>query len=339
VTYLLLLALAAASLMVAWAATGAVTSWLARRAILDHPSPRGSHDRPTPRGGGLGLLAGLAVGWGGSLVLLPGADPIQSGAVLAGIVGLAALSFVDDLRGLPVALRLAAQAVAVGGVLAALPDDALVFQGWLPTAADRLLTGLAWLWFVNLFNFMDGIDGISGVEAASIGAGGALVAWLVGSFAAVGLGLTAAAAALGFLVWNWHPARVFLGDVGSIPLGFALGWLMIGAALDGAWAVAVILPAYYWTDATLTLLLRLGRGEAVWRPHRGHFYQHAVQHGMSHADVARQLLSANLALIALAYLSTQAMPWLALALTIVPVASLIRRFARAAPLPSAGSRV
>jgi len=334
--YTLCLTLTLASLGVAWVATGAVTRWLERRAILDHPSPRGLHDRPTPRGGGLGLLAGLAVGWAGALVLLPGADPWATGAALAGAAVLAAVSFIDDVRGLPVASRLAVQTLAVAAALAALPADGFVFQGLLPLPADRLATGLAWLWFVNLFNFMDGIDGISGVEAASIGCGGALIAWLTGSFASVGFGLAAAGAALGFLRWNWHPARVFLGDVGSVPLGFLLGWLMIGAALDGAWAAALILPAYYWTDATLTLLQRLARGEAVWRPHRGHFYQRAVRHGMSHGDVVRQLASANLVLIALAYLSVEGAPLLALALAAVPVATLLRRFGRASPLPSAG---
>jgi UDP-N-acetylmuramyl pentapeptide phosphotransferase/UDP-N-acetylglucosamine-1-phosphate transferase len=334
--YPVLVVLAALSLAVAWAATGLATRWLARRAILDHPTARSSHDRATPRGGGLGLLAGLAVGWLGAFVLLPGAAPGPTAAVLAGVVALAALSFVDDVRGLPAALRLAVQALAVGGALAALPADALVFQGLVPRGADRLATGLAWLWFVNLFNFMDGIDGISGVEAASIGGGAALVAWLGGSVAAIGFGVTAAAAALGFLKWNWQPARVFLGDVGSVPLGYALGWLMIGAALDGAWAAAVILPGYYWADATLTLLRRLGRGEPVWRAHREHFYQRAVQGGMRHADVARQVMSCNLVLIALAWLSTQAPPWLALALAVLPVAGLLRRFGRATPLPSAG---
>jgi len=334
--YLLIAVLAVASLAVAWAATGAVTGWLRRRAILDHPNARSSHDRPTPRGGGLGLLIGLAGGWAGVLALLPGADPRTTEAVLAGGLLLAAVSFVDDVRGLPVAARLAVQIIAVAAGLAALPADALVFQGGLPPAADRLLTGLAWLWFVNLFNFMDGIDGLSGVEAASVGFGGALIAWLGGTIVTIGLGATLAAAALGFLVWNWHPARVFLGDVGSVPLGFALGWLLLQLALEGAWAAALILPAYYWADASLTLVLRLGRGEAVWRPHRSHFYQRAVRQGLSHADVARQVMAANLVLVALAWLSVQVSPWLALVLAGLPVGRLLWRFGRPAPVPSPG---
>ncbi len=335
-TYLLLTGLAALSLVLAWTATGAVIPWLQRRAILDRPNARSSHDRPTPRGGGLGLLAGLLAGWLATVALLPGLEPHLATGLLIGMLALAGVSFVDDLGGLPAAVRLAFQLLAVAGVLALLPPDALVFQGLLPLSVDRVLTGLAWLWFINLFNFMDGIDGISGVEAASIGIGLALVAWFVGSFAAIGLALAVAGAALGFLAWNWHPARVFLGDVGSVPLGFALGWLLIGAALDGAWAAALILPAYYWTDATLTLLQRLARGEPVWRAHRSHFYQRAVQAGMSHAAVARHVLSANLALIAFAYLSVQAPPWIALALTVFPVVTVLRRFAdKPADLPPA----
>ncbi|MEJ0072394.1 MAG: glycosyltransferase family 4 protein [Pseudomonadota bacterium] len=326
--YLLIGALGTLSLAVAWAATGVVAGWLRRRAILDHPNDRSSHDRPVPRGGGLGLLAGLGVGWAGTLALLPGIELGTAGALLAGAAALAAVSFLDDLRGLPVAARLPVQILAVCGVLAALPADALLFQGLLPGLADRLLTGLAWLWFINLFNFMDGIDGLSGVEAAAIGFGAALIAWLVGSFATVGLGVTLGAASLGFLIWNWQPARVFLGDVGSVPLGFLLGWLLLQLALDGAWAAALILPAYYWADASLTLLQRLARGEAVWRPHRAHFYQRAVRQGMSHADVARQVMAADLTLVALAYLSLQAPPWLALGLATLPVARLLWRFGR-----------
>jgi UDP-N-acetylmuramyl pentapeptide phosphotransferase/UDP-N-acetylglucosamine-1-phosphate transferase len=122
---------------------------------------------------------------------------------------------------------------------------------------------------------------------------------------------------------------VFLGDVGSVPLGFALGWLLIQLAADGAWAAVLILPAYYWADASLTLLRRLARGDAVWRPHRDHFYQRAVRQGMTHADVARQVMAANLVLVALAYLSVQAPPWLALGLAALPVGRLLWRFGRA----------
>ena len=147
--------------------------------------------------------------------------------------------------------------------------------------------GLGWVWFINLFNFMDGIDGISGVECLGIGLGVAVIAALDGVPSGHGsLGICLAAAAAGFLIWNWHPAKVFMGDVGSVPLGFLIGWLLLDMAAAGAWAPAVILPAYYLADATITLLRRLLRGAAPWQAHRDHFYQQATQAGRSHARVA-----------------------------------------------------
>ena len=216
-----------------------------------------------------------------------------------------------------------------------------VFQGLLPLWLDRLLAALAWLWFVNLFNFMDGIDGIAGVESASLGVGLALVFLLSGLILPAGLALLATAAALGFLLVNWHPARIFLGDVGSVPLGFLLGWLLLLAAAEGAWAAALILPGVYWADATVTLLRRACRGERVWRAHREHFYQRAVQRGLRHDQVARRIALANAGLVLLALVSVlpsalpaaaslPALPWLALAAALLLVALLLRRLARGA---------
>jgi UDP-N-acetylmuramyl pentapeptide phosphotransferase/UDP-N-acetylglucosamine-1-phosphate transferase len=111
------------------------------------------------------------------------------------------------------------------------------------------------------------------------------------------------AAALGFLVWNWHPAKIFLGDSGSVPLGYLLGWLLLSAASHGHWAAALILPAYYLTDASITLVRRALRGERLWEAHRQHFYQKAVQGGAGHARVASLILLANAILVLLAWLS------------------------------------
>ena len=111
------------------------------------------------------------------------------------------------------------------------------------------------------------------------------------------LAATIAAAALGFLPWNWAPARIFLGDVGSVPLGFLLGFLLLGVAASGHWKIALILPLYFLADATITLLRRLALGERVWQPHRRHFYQQAVTRGLGHAAVVRRVIGANLLLI------------------------------------------
>mgnify|MGYP002528848010 CR=1 FL=1 len=174
---------------------------------------------------------------------------------------------------------------------------------------------------INVVNFMDGIDAISAVEAASIGGGVALIAGLVpASGLDPVLGLTLAAAAIGFLGWNWPPAKIFLGDVGSVPLGFLLGWLLLKLAAGGNCAPALILPLYYLADATITLARRAARREPVWRAHREHYYQRAVQGGRGHARVSTAIGVANLALVALAVLSL-AQPWIALALAVLFVLS------------------
>ncbi len=286
-----------------FAVTGAAIGILRRRAILDHPSERSSHTIPTPRGGGIALLAVLLPAWAAMAYLMPATGPAVW-LVLGAALLLAGISWVDDLRGSPAFVRLAAHILAVAVVLAAMPRDTLIFQGLLPQVLDRLAAGVLWVWFINLFNFMDGIDGIAGVEAACIGAGLFLLGVIAGGGGQEPLfGLTLAAAALGFLWWNWYPSRVFLGDVGSVPLGFLLGWLLLDKAAAGFWAAALILPLYYLVDATLTLLKRLLRGERVWQAHAQHFYQRAVQGGLSHAAVVSIILVANLALIALALLA------------------------------------
>ena len=291
------------------AGTGAVLGILRRRAILDHPNRRSSHAIPTPRGGGIALLIVLLPAWAAIAYLSPTNGPmirLVLWPVLGAALMLAVISWVNDLRGLSSFARLLAHILAVAMALTVLPRDAMVFQGLLPAVLDRMATGVLWVWFINLFNFMDGIDGISGVETASIGLGIFLLTAFTGGNGQGALyGLTIAAAALGFLWWNWHPARVFLGDVGSVPLGFLLGWLLVEAAVAGFWATALILPLYYLVDATATLLRRLLRGERIWQAHAQHFYQQAVQRGLSHAAVVLNVLVANLALIALALLAAE----------------------------------
>ena len=282
-------------------ATGGLIVLLRRRAILDFPNERSNHAIPKPRGGGLAVVPITLVAW----TAIAGPDlPGGFLVVLGGAWALAVLSWIDDLRSLPAALRLAVQAAIVATGAHWLGAQGLVFQGLLPGWADTAAAAVLWLWFLNLFNFMDGIDGISGVEAISIGGGLAILATLAADSAPPAwLGATLAAATAGFLVWNWPPSRIFLGDVGSVPIGFLLGFLLLALAARGYWAPALILPAYYLADATITILGRLLRGEKIWRPHSEHFYQHAVRGGLSHAEVSLAVLAANLVLIALALLS------------------------------------
>jgi len=287
-----------------WLLVGRVLAYLRHRAILDHPNDRSSHTIPTPRGGGWGVMLTVLPAW--ALVGVWTGNPVQVVPVLAAAAALMAISWIDDRRGLGAGPRFLTQVAAVAVGLAALPADQPVLQGWLPLWLDRALAGFAWLWFVNLFNFMDGIDGLAGSEAATVGGGLALVAALAGLDPALGLyGLAVAGAALGFLGWNWHPAKVFMGDVGSVPLGYLLGWLLLGVAAHGYWAAALLVPLYFLADATITLLRRASEGKKVWQAHREHFYQKATQRGRTHAQVVLAVLAANAALVALAAASLE----------------------------------
>jgi len=320
--------------VLSWVATWAVLRSLIRFEAYDRPNARSSHERPKPRGGGLALLPVLLFSWIAAVSWL-GAAPTDFWPVVSAAAVLTVVSWFDDLRSLPVVLRLAVQALAVGLALAAMDGVGLVFQGLLPPLLDRLAAGLLWLWFVNLFNFMDGIDGISGVEAGSLGLGlvliGAVAAW---PGVQVALPALLAAATLGFLVWNWGPAKLFLGDVGSVPLGYLLGWLLLGAAMNGEWAAALILPLYYLADATITLVKRAARGARLWQAHREHFYQRAVQGGASHSRVAAQVLACNAVLVVLAIITAtggKASPALAAsAVAVAVLLAILERRARAA---------
>jgi UDP-N-acetylmuramyl pentapeptide phosphotransferase/UDP-N-acetylglucosamine-1-phosphate transferase len=321
--FALVAAIVAGAGLIAWAGTAGLIPLLRRRAVLDHPNQRSLHATPTPRGGGIAVIAAIVLAWWALTAL--GLLPRPAAPILISAVLLAAVSWADDVRGLPVAVRLAVQLVAIGLVLRAGLPAGLVFQGWLPPALDGIATALLWLWFVNLFNFMDGIDGLAGSEAAAIGVGLLL-------FAAVGIGqnpglaaLAAAivAAAAGFLVWNWAPARIFLGDVGSVPLGYLLGFLLLDQAARGRWRLALILPLYFLADATITLLRRLARREPVWEAHRRHFYQRAVQRGFGHAAVVRRVIAADVLLVGCGWIAENGWPILGLVIAVIAVLLLL----------------
>jgi UDP-N-acetylmuramyl pentapeptide phosphotransferase/UDP-N-acetylglucosamine-1-phosphate transferase len=301
--------------------TGAVLGWLRRKAILDHPVERPSHRIAVPRGGGIAVMAVLVATW---LGLLAAGTLAPVMGVLVGIsAALALLSWRDDLGGLPILLRLLAHIAAVVLGLA-LPPETKILSDLLPFWLDRIAAGLLWVWFINLFNFMDGIDGITGVETAALGLGAALVLALAGvaddgtSIMALSVGAAGAA----FLAWNWHPAKLILGDVGSVPLGYVLGWLLLHLAGRGLWAPALILPLYYLADASLTMAWRILRREPFWQAHRRHFYQRALARDGDHAAVARIVAAGDAALVALALLSVSR-PYLALALAGAVVAAIL----------------
>jgi UDP-N-acetylmuramyl pentapeptide phosphotransferase/UDP-N-acetylglucosamine-1-phosphate transferase len=297
---------------------------LRHRAILDLPNERSSHTIPTPRGGGWGLMLALLPFWvwatwrAGRL-----GDPVES-ALLVGAAALIAVSWIDDRRNLGAATRFAVQGIAVGLVMALLPRDLSISAGLLPLPLDRIVAALAWLWFVNLFNFMDGIDGLAGGSAAAMGIGIMLVSLRHGpSQLEAFRGAMIAAVAVGFLVWNWQPAKIFMGDVGSIPLGYLLGYELVRLAMDGGQVFAIMIALYYLADATITLLKRARRGARVWEAHREHYYQRSTQLGRSHGRTAKTAILVQFALAILAWLAVLWGWWL-IAPSVILVALLLR---------------
>jgi UDP-N-acetylmuramyl pentapeptide phosphotransferase/UDP-N-acetylglucosamine-1-phosphate transferase len=269
------------------------------RLVLALPTDRSSHTRPTPCGGGVAIVALLVPAIAAATLLDPGVPWLQCAVAT---VALAWCSWIDDRRGVAPAVRLAVQTAAVAVVLAGL--DGPTFAG-LPAWADAGVVGLGWLWFVNLYNFMDGTDGLAGVETVCVGAGIVAVA-LTGGVSSAGIVVVpavAAGASLGFLRWNWSPARVFLGDVGSIPLGFVLGFALLLLWRSGHPVAALLLPALFVADASLTLLRRVAAGHRPWHAHREHAYQRAATGPSAHAHVAREAAATNVVLVVLAVLS------------------------------------
>jgi UDP-N-acetylmuramyl pentapeptide phosphotransferase/UDP-N-acetylglucosamine-1-phosphate transferase len=263
-------------------------AWLLRGARLpmDHPNERSLHAAPTPRIGGVGIMAGVGVAslWLADDTLLP---------VALGAFALAAVSLLDDLRGLPVRVRFLAHFVAAAGCLLALG-----LTGW------ALLAGvLAVVWMTNLYNFMDGADGLAGGMAA-IGFGAlALAAWLGDAPALAAFCAAIAAAALAFLRFNFPPARLFMGDAGSIPLGFLAAALGILGARQNVWPWAFPLLVFspFVVDASVTLGRRALRGEKIWQAHRSHYYQRVVLLGATHRQLALAEYGLMLAMAALAF--------------------------------------
>ena len=308
--------------------TGIARSWLQRRAILDHPGERTSHERATPRGGGIALLPVILFAW--MMLTLAGLAPGATLGIAALAATLALVSWYDDLGGLAFGWRLAAHLLAAALGAAYLLGPAPVFQGLLPPLADRIVAVLLWAWFINLYNFMDGIDGITCVETIAIAIGVVLVAQLAGDTAHVSAPAFAlAGGALGFLRWNWPRASIFLGDVGSVPLGFLTGWLLLLLATQGEWAPALILALYYLADATVTLLRRLWRGERIWQAHRSHFYQRALAPDNDHGAVLKLIIGGDVALLLLALLAIR-FPWPALIVALLAVTSLLAQLSRRA---------
>jgi UDP-N-acetylmuramyl pentapeptide phosphotransferase/UDP-N-acetylglucosamine-1-phosphate transferase len=308
------------------------------RYSMARPNARSSHTLPTPQGGGIAVVAATLIGaWLGALLSRTGLAGTTAEwlALSVATILLALTGAVDDIRGLGPGPRLLIQIFAVGIVIAALPDDFSVVPQ-LPWMVERALLLLGGVWFVNLVNFMDGIDWMTVAEVVPITAGVVLLGPIDGAPPnAVLVAIALLGAIVGFAPFNRPVARLFLGDVGSLPIGLLLGWLMLMLAGRGNLAAAVLLPLYYLADATLTLIRRLAHGEPVWQAHRTHFYQRATDGGFSVREIVVRVFVLNVALAGLALVSAiepdPRVDLAALALGGALVAWLLLTFARGKP--------
>jgi UDP-N-acetylmuramyl pentapeptide phosphotransferase/UDP-N-acetylglucosamine-1-phosphate transferase len=265
--------------MLCWLLKGAMAS-----VVLDHPNQRSLHTHPRPRTGGLAIMTGVLAAWVAT-------QSSWGWVMMSMLFFLSAVSFLDDVRGLSVIWRFLAHFVAAGVFAAVYVSPELGLVG-------IALAVLAIVWITNLYNFMDGSDGLAGGMALFGFGFYGVAAWLQGDMAFAGLCWSVAAASVAFLLFNFHPARIFMGDAGSIPLGFLAAALGLLGWSVGHWPLWFPLLVFspFILDASVTLAKRLLRREKVWQAHCEHYYQRLVQMGWGH----RRTALAEYALMALA---------------------------------------
>lgn len=273
--------------------------------IFDHPNERSSHQRPTPHGGGLPLVLAFLLGLASAALMGTQWNPLYLWLAV-GAAFLTLLGVLDDLHSLAIRTRLALYS------LVCVFSAVLVLEPF--AAAAPMVLGLAviaafgLLWMLNLYNFMDGIDGIAGVQCFLACCSAALLSWLDSGDVQYALFcLLLAAAHVGFLLWNWPPARLFMGDAGSVPTGYLMGALALVGAAGGQLTLAawLILLAAFITDASYTLIKRIFTGQPFTKPHREHAYQRLSRQWGGHLPVDLGLIALNgLWLFPLAWVST-----------------------------------
>jgi Fuc2NAc and GlcNAc transferase len=298
--------------------TGLAREYAIRSSLLDIPNVRSSHQRPTPTGGGLAMAVALLGGW--AITAVAGLIPVPMfAAIVGGGLVVACVGWIDDRRGLTPMVRMLAHTFAaiwavawLGGVQMIAVGSYSIPLGW----AGSMLAVVGMVWLINLYNFMDGIDGLAAGAALSAGTVLAAMSLVVGDPATFVALAVLIAASGGFLPWNWEPARIFMGDVGSGLMGFSFAALAIASEIGGgvpllAWLVTL---GVFVFDATTTLLRRVARGERWYEAHRTHAYQRASQLWQSHARVARAAVVLTLMLGGAAALGVTRPPMLPLIL-------------------------
>lgn len=302
------IAIALAAFVASWAVAGVVFRHALAHGHLDKPNERSSHTVPTPRGGGAGVVVALLAC--ALFLCVRGDIPVETCVALGGVVPVAVVGWRDDRQSVAPSARVAIHFASAGWAVAWLGGFPSLMVGtgvYTVGPAGALLALVGIVWSINLFNFMDGIDGISGVETATTALAGATMLYATGATGLGALAVATGGAAIGFLAWNWPPAKLFLGDVGSGALGFWLAVLALASDRAGAvpaivWAV---LGSVFLVDATATLVRRVVAGERWHQAHRSHAYQRLARTSLGHRGVTAGVLLLNTGLAGLAWFSVQ----------------------------------
>ncbi|MGY2258316.1 MraY family glycosyltransferase [Pseudomonas sp. SDO55104_S430] len=294
---MMLIALLLAVFLVSWLMTLILRHYALAKSMVDIPNERSSHSIPTPRGGGVAIVLTFALSLPFLSTLGQVETPTLYGLLGAGLL-VAMIGFADDHGHIAARWRLMGHFIAAIWALIGL-------HGLGPIQLFGIVADLGWLghvlavfylvWMLNLYNFMDGIDGLASLQAIFVCLAGSLVAWWTGHFALIGGPLLLAAAVSGFLVWNFPPARIFMGDAGSGFLGLILGALSLeagGRSPELLWSWLILLGVFI-VDATITLLRRMFHREKVYQAHRSHAYQHASRQYSSHRAVTFGVIGLN----------------------------------------------
>ncbi len=267
-----------------------------KKSIIDIPNERSSHEIPTPRGGGLAVIITFYIGL---FYFKDTLEPKLFYALLCSFP-IVVISLIDDIVSLSSKVRFIVQLLSASLALWFLGGvnkiDFVLFElsGWW----INIFVLVAIVWITNLYNFLDGIDGYAGSEAVTVG---------IGLFLLLGndLGMVIASGTLGFLIFNWHKASIFMGDVGSATLGFVFAILVFSDTSNGNIYIWLILLSVFWVDATVTIFRRWKNGEPLTKAHKKHVYQRLFQSGFSHSYITFGLLGINMIFIGLLLISSK----------------------------------
>lgn len=270
--------------------------YLKKKQVVDTPNQRTNHKIPTPRGGGLAILICILICF--TTIELQSHTNYYLIYLITAISICAAISLLDDIFNISILVRICFQILTVYLTINSLHGYNTTILPYLSLTIEKTLIAIALLGFVNIYNFMDGIDGLAASQTIYIST-------IVLIFSIIDpqinpsisyICLSIVGSCLGFLIYNWHPAKIFMGDVGSVTLGLICGWLLINLAIYGYITAAIIIPGYYLADGITTILKRLIHKKKIWQAHSEHYYQLAIRKGKLHSQVTKKIIYCNLIL-------------------------------------------